>query len=87
MHCIFNYAGAHIQVSNSSLLETAPIERALNAAAATAQQHPGSNKQLLQAYAALAVLRQSALSLTEYGVRCAHLYLSHNLSALPVLKG
>ena len=76
-----------LQVSGSSILQTAPVEKALNAAAAAAQQHPTSSKQLLQTYAALAVLRQTALSLTEYGIRCAHLYLSHNMNALPVLKG
>ena len=63
------------------------MEKALDAAAAAEKKTPGSHKQLLHTYAALAVLRQAAQSMTQYGIRCAHLYLDHNLSALPVLKG
>ncbi len=40
---------------------------------------PGSARRLLQAYAGLAVLRQSGLLLWHYGVRCAHLYMRHSM--------
>ena len=73
----------HIQVAKSSILSIQPVEKALNAAAATERQHPGSCKEALKAYAALAVMRQA---LTQYGIRYAHLYLRHNLEALPMLK-
>ncbi len=74
------------QVTTSSILSTQPVEQSLNAAAAAERQTPGSCKAVLQAYAALAVIRQAAQALTQYGIRYAHLYLRHNLDALPVLK-
>lgn len=43
------------------------------------QRSPGSQRGLLRSYVALAVLRQAALSLRHYGVRCAHLYLRHSM--------
>lgn len=43
------------------------------------QRSPGSQRGLLRSYAALAVLRQAALSLRHYGIRCAHLYLRHSM--------
>jgi len=76
----------HIQVAKSSILSIQPVEKALNAAAATERQHPGSCKEGLKAYAALAVMRQAAQALTQYGIRYGHLYLRHNLEALPMLK-
>lgn len=76
----------HIQVAKSSILSIQPVEKALNAAAATERQSPGSCKEALKAYAAVAVMRQTAQALTQYGIRYAHLYLRHNLEALPILK-
>lgn len=43
---------------------------------------PGSQRGLLRSLAALAVLRQAALSLRHYGIRCAHLYLRHSMVRL-----
>ena len=74
------------QVVQSDILDTLPVERALNAAAAVERHNPGSCKAVLKAYAALAVIRQAAQALAQYGIRYAHLYLRHNLEALPVLK-
>ena len=74
------------QVSRSGILEAQPVEKALNAAAAAERSHPGSCKEVLKAYAALAVMRQAAQALTQYGIRYAHLYLRHSLDALPVLQ-
>ena len=74
------------QVATSSVLVTYPVERALNAAASAERQNPGSCKQVLQAYAALAVMRQAAQALTQYGIRYACLYMQHNLEALHVLR-
>ena len=76
----------YVQVATSSILVTHPVQRALDAAASAEHQNPGSSKQLLQAYAALAVMRQAAQALTQYGIRYAYLYLNHNLQALPVLR-
>jgi len=73
-------------VAKASILSIRPVEKALNAAAATERQRPGSCKEALKAYAALAVMRQAAQALTQYGIRYAHLYLRHNLEALPMLK-
>ncbi|KAL0033852.1 hypothetical protein WJX77_007687 [Trebouxia sp. C0004] len=78
--------GIDAEVAKSSILSIQPVEKALNAAAATERQNPGSRKEALKAYAALAVLRQAAQALTQYGIRYAHLYLRHNLEALPMLR-
>ncbi|KAL0053220.1 hypothetical protein WJX82_002643 [Trebouxia sp. C0006] len=78
--------GIDAEVAKSSILSIQPVEKALNAAAATERQKPGSCKEALKAYAALAVMRQAAQALTQYGIRYAHLYLRHNLEALPMLK-
>ena len=75
-----------VQVTRSSILDTQPVETALNAAAAAEKKKPGRCKEVVKVYAALAVMRQAAQALTQYGIRYAHLYLRHNLEALPVLK-
>lgn len=43
------------------------------------KRSPGSQRGLLRTYASLAVLRQTALLLRHYGIRCAHLYLRHSV--------
>ena len=75
-----------VQVAGSSVLDTQPVEKALNAAAAAEKKAPGRCKEVVKVYAALAVMRQAAQALTQYGIRYAHLYLRHNLEALPMLK-
>lgn len=40
------------------------------------REQPGSQKPALRSYAALALLRQAALCLLHYGIRCSHAYLS-----------
>lgn len=74
------------QVATSSILVIEPVEEALNKAAAVERQSPGSCKEVLKAYAALAIMRQAAQALTQYGIRYAHLYMRHSLDALPILK-
>lgn len=74
------------QVIESGVLAVEPVERALNKAASLERQSPGSCKEVLKAYAALAVMRQAAQALSQYGIRYAHLYLRHSLDALPILK-
>lgn len=74
------------QVATSGILDIEPVEKALNIAAAVERQTPGSCKEVLKAYAGLAVMRQAAQALTQYGIRYAHLYMRHSLDALPQLK-
>lgn len=74
------------QVATSGILAIEPVEKALNKAAATERQSPGSCKELLKGYAALAIMRQAAQALTQYGIRYAHLYMRHSLDALPLLR-
>ena len=74
------------QVATSGILAIEPVEKALNKAAAAERQNPGSCKELLKGYAGLAIMRQAAQALTQYGIRYAHLYMRHSLDALPILK-
>lgn len=40
-------------------------------------------KELLRTYAAMAVIRQTALSLVHHGIHCAHLYFTQSAAELP----
>lgn len=74
------------QVATSGILAIEPVEKALNKAAAAERHKSGRCKELLKGYAALAIMRQAAQALTQYGIRYAHLYMRHSFDALPLLK-
>lgn len=42
-----------------------------------------AQREVLHAFAAVAVIRQTALALVHHGVRCAHLYLTQSMAELP----
>ena len=50
-------------------MSTAPVQHALQAASEKEKQLPGTQKQLLQTYAAVAVIRETAITLHQYGIR------------------
>ena len=60
--------GHGLQVAASGILSVRPVEKALNNAAAAERQNPSSCKKLLQTYATLAIMRQAAQALTQYGI-------------------
>lgn len=55
----------------------------MQAAEQREQRSPGSQRGLLRSYATLAVIRQAALLLRHYGIRCAYLYLRHSMVRRP----
>ncbi|BDA43161.1 probable protein SHORTAGE IN CHIASMATA 1 at N-terminal half [Coccomyxa sp. Obi] len=78
-------AGVDHAVARSGLLSTDALDDALATAKERDQHIPGSQRALLRAYAALAIVKQTAMLLVHYGVRCAHLHLRHHLDRLPGL--
>ncbi|CAL8468858.1 g8399 [Coccomyxa elongata] len=78
-------AGVDPAVARSGLLSTDALDHALANAKDRELHIPGSQRYLLRAYAALAIVKQTALLLVYYGVRCAHLHLRHHLDPLPGL--
>ncbi|KAK9868896.1 hypothetical protein WJX84_008253 [Apatococcus fuscideae] len=57
-----------------------PASKAL-AATLELHQHNASFKPVIRSLASMAILQQVALTLKEYGVRCAHLLMRHQCSA------
>eukprot|EP00884_Botryococcus_braunii_P007148 jgi/Botrbrau1/16434/Bobra.0142s0032.2 len=51
------------------------------------QEEPSSpdTVALLKAYAAMALLKQTAICITHYGISCAYMYLEHHMAIAPAL--
>ncbi|KAK9915085.1 hypothetical protein WJX75_004552 [Coccomyxa subellipsoidea] len=78
-------AGVNPAVATAGLLSTEALDNALATATERERRIPGSQRSLLRAYAALAIVKQTALLMVHYGIRCAHLHLRHHLDTLPGL--
>ncbi|KAL4448291.1 hypothetical protein ABPG75_005510 [Micractinium tetrahymenae] len=72
--------GVAAEAARSDFLSTAAVERGLQRAAGSHGQ-----RELVKAYATMAVIRQTAACLVHHGIRCAHLYLEQSQADLPGL--